>query len=191
MSSSSQPNTPFKSLGSRLKRIRQRYSQTVAEVSGAVEIDERLLSRIEAGLERPAEDILELLINHFDMKDKDAISLWSLAGYEADPLDLDDDSLEDLKQSLGGLPKSIIMLLALEPRTLYTDALDIHYDSNGLLLNFKQVVGQSQPISVAKLGMSYEQAEQVQKTLQKVLLHAKYLKGPKALPSSIKKTPRN
>src|ERR1700731_4436397 len=110
MSNTSQPNAPFKSLGSRLKRIRQRYAQTVAEVSGAVEIDEKVLSRIEAGLERPAEDILELLINHFDMKDKDAISLWSLAGYEPDLEDLDDDG------PLADLPKSIIMLLALEPR---------------------------------------------------------------------------
>ena len=187
MSSSSKANTPFKSLGSRLKRIRQKYSQTLAEVSGAVEIDEQLLSRIESGKERPAEDILELLINHFDMKDKDAINLWSLAGYEADSDDLDDD-VPQVDQPLGDLPKSIIMLMSLEPRTLYTDALDIHYDSNGLLLNFKQVVGQSRPISVAKLGMSYDQAEQVQKTLQRVLLHAKYLKGPKTLPSSTKKT---
>ena len=188
MSNTSQPNAPFKSLGNRLKRVRQRRSQTVAEVSGAVEIEEKLLSRIEAGLERPAEDILELLINHFDVQDKDAISLWSLAGYEPEPLEFDDNPLADISQSL--IPKSIIMLLSLEAKTLYTDALDIHYDSNGLMLNFKQVVGQSQPVSVARLGMSYEQAEQVQKTLQKVLLHAKYLKGPKSLPSSIKKTGR-
>jgi transcriptional regulator with XRE-family HTH domain len=184
MSNQSKSNLPYKILGSRLKRIRQRHSESVTEVSGAVEIDESLLARIEAGLERPAEDILELLINHFDMKDSDAMSLWSMAGYELESLYSDDATEPD--QGVG-MQKSVIMLLALESRTMYTDALDIHYDTNGLLLNFKQVVGQPQPISVAKLGMSYEQAEQVLKTLQRVLLHAKYLKGPKALPEQTKR----
>lgn len=181
MSRSSRSNSPYKILGSRLKRLRQKTSQTVAEVSGAVEIDEQLLVRIESGMERPPEDILELLINHFDMQDSEAMNLWSLAGYE-----IEEDSLNLDHDGNLGSQKNIIMLLALESRTMYTDALDIHYDNNGLLLNFKQVVGQPQPISVAKLGMSYEQADQVLKTLQRVLLHAKYLKGPKVLPPNTK-----
>ena len=74
------------------------------------------------------------------------------------------------------------MLLAIDQRTLYTDSLDIHYSNTGLVLNFKQNAGQKQSVSVAKLGMSYEQAEQVLDTLQKVLLRNKYLKGPKRLP---------
>lgn len=188
MSKDAGSETPYRSLGIKLKTIRQKYLQSISEVSGAVEIDERDLDRYEAGVERPDEEVLELLINHFNVQDKDAISLWSLAGYEPESLDFEDDQI-DLNQA-ADLPKSIFMLLAMETKTLYTDALDIHYDSNGLLLNFKQAVGQQKPISVARLGMSYEQAEQVQKTLTKVLLHAKYLKGPKALPSPTKKTPK-
>jgi len=189
MSNQSRPNTPFKSLGSKLRKIRQKSAQTITEVSGAVEIEEHLLSRIEDGVVRPDEEILELLINYFNVQDKEAISLWSLAGFEPDSLEFEDD-MPDLGQAMD-FSKNIIMLLAMEAKTLYTDALDIHYDSNGLLLNFKQAVGQSKPVSVARLGMSYEQAEQVRKTLEKVLLHAKYLKGPKSLPSSTKKTSSN
>jgi transcriptional regulator with XRE-family HTH domain len=191
MSNNQSSNSPYKSLGSKLKTIRQKYSQTVAEVSGAVEIEEKLLAKIEEGIVRPDEEILELLINYFKVQDSDAIKLWSLAGYEPDSLEFVDEPIDLGQSTAGSLPKSIIMLLSLESRTLYTDALDIHYDSNGLLFNFKQVVGQSKPVSVAKLGMSYEQAEQVHKTLQKVLLHAKYLKGPKGLPSSSKKSSNN
>jgi transcriptional regulator with XRE-family HTH domain len=182
MSSTPKPEAPFKSLGNRLKIIRQKYSQTLAEVSGAVEIEEGLLGRIEAGVERPPEDILELLIDHFDIKDKEAIRLWTLAGYE-----MDSDQIADMTdpEREGLFPKNIVMLLASDTRTVYTDSLDIHYDDNGLLFNFKQVVGQSQPTSVAKLGMSYEQAVQVQRTLQKVLLlRNKHVNGPRTSTSA-------
>lgn len=54
------------------------------EVSGAVEIDEKRLKRIEAGIERPAEDILLLLISHFGVADREAVQLWELADYDSD-----------------------------------------------------------------------------------------------------------
>jgi len=172
------PNTPYKTLGLRLQRIRHKYNRSITEVCGAVEIDEELLSRIEAGEEKPGEELLEQLINHYQMEDSDALRLWTLAGYDTDDL-----LVEDVDPLVAaGTQTNVIMLLALEQRTLYSDSLDIHFDESGLILNFKQVAGQKQPISVAKLGMSYEQAEKVLATLQKVLLKHKYLKGPKALP---------
>lgn len=178
MSSIPRRENPYQSLGSRLKRIRDKYKRSVTEVCGAVEIEEELLARIEAGEVRPGEDLLEQLINHYQMEDNDAINLWSLAGYDAEDLIVEDsDPLLD-----SGIPRSVIMLLAIDQRTLYTDSLDIHYSNTGIILNFKQNAGQKQPMSVAKLGMSYEQAEQVYDTLQKVLLRHKYLKGPKRLP---------
>ena len=51
---------PFQPLGGHLKYLREQSHQSLAEVSGAVEIDESALERIEAGLERPAEDVLLL-----------------------------------------------------------------------------------------------------------------------------------
>jgi|SRR5665213_3201960 len=171
-------DTPYRSLGVRLKRIRDKYNRSITEVCGAVEIEEDLLDRIEAGEIRPGEDLLEQLINHYQMEDKDALNLWSLAGYDTEDLIVEDN---DPLMS-GGLSKNIIMLLAIDQRTLYSDSLDVHYSNSGLVLNFKQTAGQKQSISVANLGMSYEQAEQVLDTLQKVLLRHKYLKGPKRLP---------
>lgn len=172
------PNTPYKSLGLRLQRIRHKYNRTIPEVCGAVEIDESLLTRIEAGMEKPEEELLEQLINHYQMEDNDALRLWTLAGYDTNDLLVED--IDPLVTS-NTLP-SVIMLMTLEQRTLYSDSLDIHFDENGLILNFKQLAGQKQPLSLAKLGMSYEQAEKVLLTLQKVMLKHKYLSGPKALP---------
>src|SRR5438309_12010771 len=78
-------NAPFKTLGTHLKYLREQSNESLAEVSGAVEIAEDALMRIEDGQERPEEDILLLLINHFAMPDQEAVQLWELAGYDGTP----------------------------------------------------------------------------------------------------------
>ena len=45
---------PYQTLGKHLRYLREQHSESLAEVSGAVEIDEKLIERIEAGHERPA-----------------------------------------------------------------------------------------------------------------------------------------
>lgn len=171
--------TPFKTLGTHLKYLREQSKETTAEVCGAVEIDECLLSRIEAGLERPAEDILLLMISHFGMKDQEATQLWQLAGYGGEM----PDRLQ-LSEDVHPGSKSIVMLLAMDMRTIYTDGLDVQVTPAGVTLNFSQASGQDRAMPVARLGMSHEQVEQVLQTLQQALLRAKYLRGPKGLPPS-------
>ena len=74
---------PFITLGRHLKYVREQLHQSLAEVSGAVEIDEQSLERIEAGRERPSEDILLLLISHYGVENQQAVQLWELAEYDA------------------------------------------------------------------------------------------------------------
>ena len=172
-----EPNVPFITLGQHLKYVREQSRQTLAEVSGAVEIDEKRLQRIESGEERPAEDILLLLISHFGVQDQEAVQLWELAAYDSD--------MPDQIKPADALPssnKSVVMLLALDVRTIYSDGLDISANQAGLTLSFTQATGQSQTTPVARVGMSYEQAEQVLGTLHRTLLQAKYLKNTKLLP---------
>ncbi len=174
-----EPHIPYKTLGLSLKRLRTKYRHSLSEVCGAVEIDEEMLGKIEAGQVRPAEELLEQLINHYQPDDEDALNIWELAGYDTEDLEV-----EDTDPLIGqNLSSHIIMLTSMEQKTAYSDSLDIHYNDSGLILNFKQSVEQSKSISVSKVGMSYEQAERVYETLQKVLLRHKYLKGPKGLPS--------
>ncbi len=77
----SEPDIPFLPLGNHLKYVREQSRESLAEVSGAVEIDEQHLERIEAGLERPAEDILLLLINHFQVQDRRQGTILYYWGY--------------------------------------------------------------------------------------------------------------
>jgi transcriptional regulator with XRE-family HTH domain len=168
---------PFKTLGTHLKYLREQSKESLEEVSGAVEINETTLQRIEAGIERPMEDILLLMISHFGMPDQEAVQLWELAGYEGD---LPERIRPENEIQPGS--KSIVMLLALDMRTIYTDGLDISCSAAGITMNFSQASGQQHPMPVARLGMSYDQAEKVLLSLQQALLKARYLRGPKALP---------
>jgi transcriptional regulator with XRE-family HTH domain len=172
---------PFKSLGERLKTLRQKLQESVADVSGAVEIDEKHLTRIEQGSERPSEDILLLLISHFGMNDDEAAGLWQLAGYE--PPQLHDhnhhhhDMADDLKSD-----RNLVLVMAVDPRVIYSDGAHVHATKSGVVLNFSQSTGTAKPMTTARIGMSREQAYDVLRALQETLLKSE----PRQLPPSTK-----
>ncbi len=162
-----EPNTaPYKSLGTHLKYVREQKSETLAEAAGAVEVDVETLERFESGLECPAEDVLMLLIDHFDVKDQEAVQLWESAGYTRTSESRPRSPLENLDKNAA------IVVMALDMRTQYTDGIEITASGSGLVMQFTQgAAGQVQP--VAKVGMSYDQAQEVLKTLQLALLHGR------------------
>jgi transcriptional regulator with XRE-family HTH domain len=163
---------PFKNLGDRLKTIRQKLHESVAEVSGAVEIEEQRLQRIEQGHERPTEDILMLLINHFGMQDDDAAKLWQLAGYDQPHTH---DEQPDIHNG-----RTMVMIMAVDPRIIYSDGVQVTGNSSGVVLNFSQGAGTQQPLTTARVGMSREQAAGLLNTLQQILSQT----APKQLPAA-------
>lgn len=173
-------SAPFVSLGNHLKYVREQAKQSLAEVSGAVEIDENYLQRIEAGLERPAEDILLLLISHFGVKDREAVQLWELAEYDSDI----PEEFKAENEFTQFSNKPVVMLMAMDMRTVYSDGLEVVATPAGVTLNFTQTTANSQVAPVARIGMSQQQAEQVIKNMQMALLHAKYIGDRKFLPPS-------
>lgn len=172
----SESNAPYITLGKHLKYVREQQHQSLAEVSGAVEIDEDSLERIEAGQERPSEDILLLLISYYGVQDQQAVQLWELADYDAD---LPEQIKTEADIQSGN---KVVMLLALDTRTMYTDGLDVTVNPAGATLTFTQAGSKSDATPVARLGMSLEQAEQVARSLQHALLRAKYAPHSKLLP---------
>lgn len=171
---------PFITLGKHLKYVREQLDRSVAEVSGAVEIDERTLERIEAGRERPSEDILLLLISHYGVQEQQALQLWELAEYDA--------GAPDQIRSETEIPtgQKVVMLLALDARTMYSDRIDVDVDKAGVTLTFSQASGKAQKSPVARVGMSAEQAKEVIDSIQKSLLKAQYGTDTKFLPPGTK-----
>lgn len=177
----SESNAPYITLGSHLKYVREQSKQSLAEVSDAVEIDEEQLARIEAGLERPSEDILMLLISYFDVQDREAVQLWELAEYDSSLPDMLKPRADHETIHLAGKP--MVMLMAVDVRTMYSDGLEITVNPAGVTLNFTQTVNPAQQAPVARVGMSHAQALQVIRAIEQALLRAKYLGGHKLLSS--------
>lgn len=176
MSEERSNSAPFKALGSTLRRVRESKQQSVAEVSGAVEIDTTSLEQFEAGVSRPSEDILLLMISHFNLQDEEATKLWELAGYS--------EKAEAANQSSHETIQHIAMAPPADMRVIYTDLVHVLVNDYGVIINFLQGAGpNNQPLAVSRVGMSKEHAESLLAVLQKTL-HQHVTKNTKALPPS-------
>lgn len=179
MSEQSKKDFPFQQLGSFLKRHREKRQESLAEVSGAVEIEVTQLTDIELGKTRPSEDILLLLISHFAMKDDEATKLWEMAGFDQD----DTPATHMINDELGDA-KSSVMVMPADARIVYTDMVHVMVNNYGVVMNFMQGAGPgNQPLAVSRIGMSKEHARSVMEVLKTTLEQSEKPVEPKKLPS--------
>lgn len=168
------PKAPYKQLGSHLRLLRERHHESVAEVSGAVEIEATELDAFETGGKRPSEDILILLINHFNLSEKEADKLMRLAGY--------DDGFEEASEHERTDSRSQAMMVMLDPRVMYSDSVEVVANQQGIVLNFSQANGiGGQPLTVSRIGMSREEAKVVMGLLHQVLYNLDNPTNPRRL----------
>lgn len=172
---------PFKALGTRIRNLRIKANESLLEVCGALEIDDILLQQIEAGQQLPDEDILELLISHFNVRDQEANKLWELAGYNKKELPLVEEQL--LKQ--------VMMVIPFDNRVVFSDNATIHANKKGVTIDFKLTAGNLQPQTVSKIGMSLEQAKALYMQLGAGLHIALHPQQPKQLPPSSESDKQN
>ncbi len=168
---------PYAELGEQLRSLRQEKNESLAEVSCAIEIEQHTLEQFEAGIDRPDEDILNLLINHYRLRDNLADRLWDLAGYGSKP---SDEAM--LFEEAFATARQLIMVLSSDGRAVYTDDTTIDYSKTGLQLTFTQSMPGGKALPVARVGMSYDQADSLAKTLGLALLYARYNNQPRTLP---------
>jgi len=164
---------PFQSLGRRLTEIRKQSLETIPEVSGAVELENDTIVSFEKGEERPSEDVLMLLISHFDIKEEEADELWDLAGYNSQSTNQFDHA-----------PMPTLVVVPTDNRVIYTDTANVSINNYGVVLNFMQNGINNQPISVSRIGMSMEHAKSVLEVLARTIAQAEASKTPKQLPNS-------
>lgn len=174
MEAMSQENTgayPYKSLGKSLRSMREKFRESLAEVSGAVEIEPDTLTNIERGAVKPSEDILLLLISHFDVKEEDANKLWELAEYEP-------HTHQEFDVHRAG-----VLVMPGDARIVYTDIVHTAANQYGLVINFMQEAGPAgQPLIISRVGMSKDHARSLIEVLQQALNGP----PPKTLPASTK-----
>lgn len=165
--------SPYRPLGKRLKALRARANESLAEASGAVEIDVRELASFELGKVRPTEDVLLLLISHFGAKDDEAVRLWEMAGYGMERIPASHMINNEALAGQSASPDS---------RVIFTDVVDIVVNNYGVIMNFMQTgpANTSQP--VARVGMSREHAKSILQILQTTISQTEQ-SIPKSIPS--------
>jgi transcriptional regulator with XRE-family HTH domain len=151
--------SPYRPLGKHLKELRTRANESLAEASGAVEIDVRELANFELGKARPTEDVLLLLISHFGAKDDEAIRMWEMAGYGMEKIPATHMINNDIQ------PQTV----AQDNRVLFTDIVDIVVNNYGVIMNFMQTGPATTTQSVARVGMSREHAKSIMQILETTL----------------------
>lgn len=167
---------PYRLLGERLQGFRKKSRETIPEVSGAVELETDIIAAYERGETRPSEDVLDLLIRHFDIEDDEADELWELAGYS--------DST-----SAGDMPAMpTLVMIPTDNRIVYTDTANVTVNNYGVVMNFMQNGQGGQPAAVARVGMSLEHAKSVLEVLGKTIKQAETAKTPKYLPGKTDKS---
>jgi transcriptional regulator with XRE-family HTH domain len=148
--------SPYQTLGKTLKDLRHRASESLAEASGAVEIDVRELASFELGKARPSEDVLLLLISHFGAKDDEAVKLWEMAGYGMEKIPASHMANTD---SRAAAPDDAA-------KVLYTDIVDVMVNNYGVVMSFMQGGPKNSAHPVARIGMSREHAKSVLRILE-------------------------
>ena len=154
--------TPYAEFGKKLKNIREKAQESIAELSGAVEFDTKALIGIEQGVIQPPEDLLILMIGHFDLSESEAVKLWKLAGYNQG-LSLSNPIIND---------KNMVKMAIVSPadiKIMYTDMVHVSANRYGVVVNFLQGLGVNQPIAVSRIGMSHEHAKSLIKVLQQTV----------------------
>ncbi|MDQ3159378.1 MAG: hypothetical protein M3P98_04580 [bacterium] len=109
-------NKNAKIVGDYLKDRRESKNQTLAEVSGAAELEIDQLILIEAGLKLPEEEVLVTLISFLQIPDDDAKDIFTKAGYFD----------EQTQTTISATP------------VLYCDELEVQKSKDGVVIDFKQ-----------------------------------------------------
>ena len=157
---------PYEEFGKQLKEIREKAKESVAELSGAVELDANQIEQIEAGNDQPSEDIVLLIISHFSLKEDEALKLWELAGYKQSQTGLS-SMISDSKE---GVVVKTAFVHPSDARILYTDMVHVSANKYGVIINFLQGLGNSdQPMAVSRVGMSHEHAQSLLQVLKSTI----------------------
>lgn len=154
-------NQNYTAFGDYIRNIRKKRKESLAEVSGAVEIDTSYLNDMESGFLKPSEDILFLLISYFSLNEDEALKLWNLAGY--------DQSKFGRISLNNGVKQEVITLSDNEPPIFYTDMVHVSANSHGVVIDFLQGHMNGKASTISRVGMSREHAKSFMALIKKTM----------------------
>lgn len=158
----------FVQLGEEIKNLRLVAGESIDDVCDAVEMQPAELRKFEAGELRPEEEMLGLLLSHFEVDEIRAIRMWRLAGYGEDVVKSEKgDSMSDDKKSDDG--NQIRITIPNDQPVLYSDMVQVMSNQYGVVLHFLQLSPNQQATVVSRIGMSKEHAQSLLELLKRNL----------------------
>lgn len=140
---------PYRKLGAELRKLRQDAQETLLDVSAAVEVETQYLMRVEAGVVQPSEDILILLMNHFDVDDKEALFLWQQANYMEEKTD-------------DTMPAQVYIVPFADNKISFSDQVAVSSSKKGdVVVSFFQPGVDGKPVVNARIGMNHATAQEL------------------------------
>lgn len=136
-----------KMIGQVLKNQRVKKHQTLAEVSGAAEIEIETLSKIEAGNLLPDEELLITLISYLKIPDDAAQDIFIIAGYFEEETD---------RLAQPGMP------------AIYADSTNVINSRDGVIIDFSQPSIDGQ-MNTFRFGLNQNVASELTKQLMQSL----------------------
>jgi len=114
------------------------------------------------------------------MHEDEASRLWRLAGYQQTlSQDGDTNAHDD-----GTIARATILVLAPDPRVMYSDGVQVTASNSGVVVTFTQNNGVPNALTTARIGMSREQAQSVIHALQEALAHSIQYRLPNTNPKN-------
>lgn len=155
-----------KQIGEKLKSYRELAKKQLEDTADAVELEANKLVQIEAGEVDLDEEILALLISHYKLDEKQAVELWTMAGYET--MELDDFANEDEKEGISMKDKKEFRInIPADVKVLYSDMAQVMSNDYGIVINIIQSAPGNNAMVVSRVGMSKEHAQTFVDMLQK------------------------
>jgi len=158
----------YEELGGEIKGLRKIAGESIEDVCDAVEIPHKLLKEIESGTVRPEEDLLAMLLSHFEVDEIEAIRMWRMAGYNEDQ-EGDQVSKDNSNNKQENDDNHLRISIPADKPVLYTDMVQVLSNQYGVVLHFLQLSPNQQATVVSRIGMSKEHAKSLLKLLQKNL----------------------
>lgn len=158
----------YEELGEEVKNLRLVAGESIDDVCDAVEMQQSDLRKIETGQLRPEEEILALLLSHFEVDEIRAIRMWRLAGYDADVKTnqaVEESTVSDDKKD----DNQIRINIPGDQPVLYTDMVQVMSNQYGVVLHFLQLTPNQQATVVSRIGMSKEHAQSLLELLKRNL----------------------
>lgn len=158
---------PYKEVGDQIRQWRQKWNQSLAEISATLEIDLNILRSIESGKILPSDDQLDMLMSHFLMNEEQATELMDIIdsanGRSGQPA-----SSIPFGQDISG---QIMMMVvsADSAKSSYTDGMHASVDDKGVVLEFTQRSTDGKSVTVSRLGMSHNHAVEVSRVISDTL----------------------